>query len=722
MRLDSQALEVLARVTPAKAQRRKDKKLSSASGSPLRLCAFAGKKSPILDALGLSSFAEFHAIPHPGKILWCNFDLLRELGFAVPDTNQLTPELNEQLLAALSLRSVNGDADLHHNGTVKLYADKYGGDGVYPALGAGRAGFLPHGNLYVKGLGFTPLFRHNDKDDFVHSHGGVHLEDCLSEAIFGEVTHNLFTLGANRIVAIIDQGMHVTQPSGRRRHIALAIRAGAQLRPGHLLAKRARGSRSPVEMFVDITRATHQLVMKDGTTPDVNATMFRIIDDHALAAADSFRWRMIHGALSPSNMDVSGAMLDLPTQSSQPRTAPIFKLDYVGYGFGTEHKQRGFHLTEMYRRVLRTTDAATRERMNAKWINVPDVMDRAYDRHLQVKLLAAAGLKTGIAEKISAELAELSGSFKQILLEMVSLSNAGSACVARKVVDDVSVVDVFNLLGNAPREYFKGNLSLASVVKHLRPVYKGNRFQVAKRSERVTSVAGEFIRVYREIMDACTRYAPEYYDDTESMAASITARAAFENAPIEALYCSSLYEKLNQAIVKYKATGQTRVISEVIDCAVARSVRNVDRLLHQGDSCRLQDGGIELQRRTIRGVSYSVRAWRHRRQLHVSIPKDFGSSQYRFTTDGKTWHEVKGRVKDKRMNFEFSVSNLIGRLEGFFVGDRSKTKRLADYSYTIPDKHDLQIFQKQKSKEDSEIVQSSAFRRQSRASRRQAKA
>jgi len=117
-----------------------------------------------------------------------------------------------------------------------------------------------------------------------------------------------------------------------------------------------------------------------------------------------------------------------------------------------------------------------------------------------------------------------------------------------------------------------------------------------------------------------------------------------------------------------------------------------------------------------------VRAWRHRRQLHVSIPKDFGSSQYRFTTDGKTWHEVKGRVKDKRMNFEFSVSNLIGRLEGFFVGDRSKTKRLADYSYTIPDKHDLQIFQKQKSKEDSEIVQSSAFRRQSRASRRQAKA
>ena len=70
-----------------------------------------------------------------------------------------------------------------------MYADKYGGDGVSPALGAGRAGFLSDGNLYVKGIGFTPLFRHNDKDDFVHSHGGVHFEDCLSEAMFGEVDH-----------------------------------------------------------------------------------------------------------------------------------------------------------------------------------------------------------------------------------------------------------------------------------------------------------------------------------------------------------------------------------------------------------------------------------------------------------------------------------------------------------------------------------------------------
>lgn len=601
--------------------------------------------SPIIDTLGPLSFAEFQAYRSPGTVLWCNFDLLRELGFDVPQTNDLTPALNQQLLSTFSLRAVNGD-DLNGHELLTLYADKYGGEGVSPALGAGRAGFLSHGNLYVKGLGFTPLFRHNDADDFVHSHGGVHLEDCLSEAVFGEVTHNLFALGSNRIVAIIDQGKHVTEPSGRRRHIALAVRAGAQLRPGHLLARRARGSLSPSEMLISITRASGQLVTVSGV-PDVSATVLRVIDDHAQTAADSFRWRMIHGALSPSNMDISGAMLDLPTQSTQPRTAPIFKLDYVGSTFGTEHRERGFYLAEMYRRVLRATDAITRARFNAKWINVSNVMDLAYERYLQVRLLSAAGLKTELAQRIQMEHAEVAESFAKLLLDMSALKNPGSACVARKVVEDVSVVDVFSLLGKAPR----GCFTPESVVAHLKPVYKGNRFQVAKRQEQVDSLAREFVRVYGELMRLCAAFAGDYYDSVEAMKTSIAARAAFENAPIDGLYCHSLYQKLNEAIADYKATGRTEFISDVIDTTVARSLRSVDGLLAQGDWRMLDDGGIELERRTIRGVTYAVRAWDDEAQTRRVCVNEI----------------------------EFEPSRVVGRLEGGYV-------------FAIPDRQELRQF------------------------------
>jgi hypothetical protein len=464
-----------------------------------------------------------------------------------------------------------------------MYADRYGGDGVSPALGSGRAGFLPEANLYVKGLGFTPLFRHNDKDDFVHSHGGVHLEDCMSEAIFAEVDHNLFELGASRIVAIIDQGKFVTEPSGRQRHIALAVRTGAQLRPGHLLANRVRGSRSPLEMFVSIAHATNQLVEQNGSDiPDLSATMLRVIDDHARTAADSFRWRVIHGALSPSNMDMSGAMLDLPTQSTQPRTAPIFKLDYVQSSFGTEHKERGFYLAEMYRRILRATDAATRVRFNLKWINVSNQMDLDYARHLQVKLVAATGVGTDVARLIQ-QRSDVAKRFSDVFLKLASLRNPGNACVARKVARDLCVVDVFAVLGNIASGFFKDQDLKRTVLRHAQPIYKGNRFHVAAKKHRVEQLAAEFAGIYRELMSVAT----DYFEGRKEMERSICARAAFENRPIEALYCYPLYETLNRAIAEYKTTGNAKIIGNTIDTLVAQSLRNLDRLWVHRPSLRI---------------------------------------------------------------------------------------------------------------------------------------
>jgi hypothetical protein len=546
-------------------------------------------------ALGEASFAEFPATRVPGTVVWCNFALARELGFDVPRSNQLTPAFTEQLLAKLSLRALTPGEEVSRAEIVTLYADRYGGDGVIPALGAGRAGFLREANLYLKGLGFTPLFRHNDKDDFVHSHGGVHFDDCLSEAIFGEVDHNLFELGASRILAVIDQGKFVTQPSGIERHIALAVRTGAQLRPGHLLAKRVHGARSPVEMFISIASATGQLVVQPGSgLPDLAATMLRIVDDHARTAADSFRWRTIHGAISPSNMDMSGAMLDLPTQSTQPRTAPIFMLDYVQSAYGTEHKERGFYLAEMYRRVLRATDAVTRARFNLRWLNISNEMDARYAKHLKVKLLGATGLRTEVVKKLGAAsrdcaaYPDLAERFCRVVLTMAGLKNPGSPCVAHKVVEDCCVLDVFSVLSSSPVSYFKNRNLKQSVLKHARPVYKGNRFHVRAKQRRVDQLAGEFASVYRELMNA----AENFYRTRTEMERSITSRAAFENQPLDALYCHPLYEDLTRAIAEYKATGNAQIISEAIDTRVARSLRSVDGLLSRGTAAQKQLGAM----------------------------------------------------------------------------------------------------------------------------------
>lgn len=282
----------------------------------------------MLKVLGADSFVEFTAVRACGKILWCNFELARQLGFEVPRANQLTPEFEKQLLTSLSFRVVGPAEDVESQETITMYADRYGGEGVRPGLGAGRAGFLPYGNLYVKGVGLTPLFKHGDPDDFEHSHGAVHLDDCLLEALFGEVNENLFARGSARVVAIIDEGRNVTAPSRQQIPVALVVRTGVQLRPAHLLNRRLSRDGSRLETFIRIARATGQLVTRQdkatgSDVPNIEETMLQIIDDHARTAAEGFRWRIIHGALSSSNMEMSGAMLDLPTQSTQPRTANL---------------------------------------------------------------------------------------------------------------------------------------------------------------------------------------------------------------------------------------------------------------------------------------------------------------------------------------------------------------------------------------------------------------
>ena len=691
-----------------------------------RVCA-----SQVLNVLGPDSFAEFAAVRAGGRVIWCNFELARQLGFKVPRSNQITPELNEQLLAALSFRAVARTEHVQAQETITMYADKYGGDGVLPGLGAGRAGFLPYGNLYIKGLGFTPLFKHDDPNDFAHSHGALHMDDCMLEALFGEVNENLFAQGSTRVVAIIDEDRSVTAPSGEQIPVAIEVRTGAQLRPGHLLVRHSSRGGSRLEKFIRIASATGQLVTcanaeTGGEVPNVRDTMLRIIDDHARTSAESFRWRMIHGALSASNMEMSGAMLDLPTQSTQPRTAPVFCLD-ANSAFGKEHTERVAHLTPAYRALMRNTPKSKRDLYHIKGIDIAGEMDRAYDRHLQVELLGAAGLKKEAARRIQADRPELARRFTDVILQMVALKNPGKTHVARFAVERVSVLDVFHLLASLPVKYFANpnDDHTQDVLNCLKAVFTGNRFHVAKKQAATNKLAATFAESYRELMNACSDYGREYYDGVAQMRASIIARAAFENEPIDCLYSHKLLASVRKTIADYRSTGEAKLIAEAIDRRISASLRSVDALLFQGQSRRMTGGGIELGMRTIDGISYSVRAWndsRCTRRLHVSIPvtrddnhyltsvpflgrlslRQIQALRYRFTTDGWKSAGEAGAVlrRNGRDGLIIDFDDLcgfplVGRLEGGFYirgkrdGLENDPVRFGGYAFAIPDRQEL---------------------------------
>ncbi|PYS25168.1 MAG: hypothetical protein DMF72_02500 [Acidobacteria bacterium] len=689
------------------------------------------KTSRVLSVLGPEWFAEFSAVNIPGKVIWCNFELARELGFDVPRSNLMTPEFHAQIIAALSYRILERDEVVAEPKTITMYADRYGGVGVSPALGSGRAGFLPYGNLCIKGLGLTPLFKHDDPDDFEHSHGGLPMDEALAESLFGEVNMNLFTLGSARLLAIIDNDEFITYPEGHKVPRVLAARAGRQLRPGHLLAKRIRRRGARLETFLRMTRETGQLVMQQragaSKLPDIKATMRRIIDDHARTSAEQLRWRMIHGALTSSNMEISGAMLDLPTQSTQPRTAPIYVLPYPDSTFGREHFERAVQLRPMYTALVRDVPPAQRDSLNIKSINLRGEMDQAYQKHLQVMLLAAAGLKTEVAEFVQANDADLARRFAAVVLKMARMKNWGKLNIGARPVATVSVLDIFHLFQVFPGIHFaapRGNHA-AKIRASLKPVLKGNRFQVSRKQAMIESLIKEFGDIYRELMNACDSLAARFYGSRKTMRESITARAAFENEPITALFRMSMYKELEQAVDAYKVSGDARICREVIDRKVTASLRSVDRLLTQGTSRRLSDGGFELQRRTIDGVNYSVKAWNTRRQprrVHVSLTVvrdgqtyltslpgrpclsagEVKSLRYSFTIDGwLTCREARASLMQDQdqltVNFQGIASfPRIGRLAGIFYikgGRRLCTKgglrALGEYPFAIPDQMEL---------------------------------
>ena len=691
--------------------------------------------SHALAILSPDMFSEFTALRVPGKVVWCNYELARQLGFKVPPSNCMTPEFHSQLIDALSYRVSRPGLDPEDQQALTMYADKYGGDGVAPALGSSRSGYLPFGDIFLKGVGHTPLFRHNDPDDFLHSHGGFDMEEGLAEAVWGEINANLISQDSSRILAIIDQDDYTNYPDGERAPRAIVARTGYQLRPGHVLAPRLQGQRSRLDIFISITRATGQLATREDPAtgeevPDIRGTMLKVIDDHARVAADQARWRIAHMALSASNMQMNGGMLDVVTERAHPRSfaiRPHPRPPDPEKSYTVDYSDRMTQMGRLYRAVVRSVDRERRELLNLTPLNIRSEMDKAYLNYVEENLLRAAGLKREMARRLRTSHAELTRRFREVIMKMTDMKNPTVVRASRLLIKDAAVLDVFDLLRNLPGRYFEApDRNQTSFIRsQLKPVYKGNRFHIAKKRAAVNDLIREFADVYKRLMRACSGYAEEFYGGVESMREAIKSRAAFENRPMSLLYRADFFQACRKIVREYKSTGDPDLIRLFIEKRVSASSRDIDRLLAQGESRLLPRGELELQARVIEGVRFSVRAWgdkKQKRRLHISIPverngggyitglpdhpcltpRQIRSLSYRITTDAwVSWRELTARLRrggEGRFFISFEDTcdpPMAAELESVLYDKScggpgpSNTLRSTTYVYALPDSREL---------------------------------
>ncbi len=676
--------------------------------------------SKILDVVGKERFAKVDAVRVPGRVAWLNVELARELGFDVPASGRLTESSERAILDAVAWRIPPKGEEVGDRETLRVFADRYGGTGLGGTGGAGRTAFLPFGNLSIKGIGKTPLSPDNDRD-FLHSHGGAPMREGFVEAIWGEVNANLFTEGSTRILAVIDTGDFTEFPDGTKERRALIVRAGAQIRPAHLL-EGLSGHKTSGPVFARSAKESGHLVtrqVRGEAVMDFNATMSSLIDAHAKTAAEQVRWRILHGAMSSSNMELGGAQLDLATETSQPYTAPIHVLKW-SQPYLQEHTERLSEIERVARVVYDGFSKAERSLFAVKQVKVGQEFGAAYEANLAEQLAKAAGLKTAVAERLMETSPETVTAYAKVVRELAALTNEDGRFNADKTVHlDKSAVDVFNLLRRFPALYFADPSAdhTPSIRDLLTPMIHANPGAALRLGHRIDELVAEFGPAYAALMDAAK--SDPAYEDAAAMARSVTQRAAFENMPLDRLYKAELHHALIEQIDAYAWHNDARIFREVIDKTVSASQRSVDALIGQGTARRLDDGGLELGKRTIDGIDYAVRAWPEgRRRLHLELPvrpNDGGfelptvpgaptlSSQqldglvYRFTTDGwKTTQEVEARREGDRVTFDIPVlGSDVGQLEGVFFAAQGRfwlkdgASNFRGYSFAVPDRAEL---------------------------------
>jgi hypothetical protein len=210
--------------------------------------------------------------------------------------------------------------------TRTYYAERYGSEGSGLNGGGGRCGLI--GSVQIKGIGATPVV--GAKSDFWHSHGAAALAEGIREALWGEVCNVSLPHGAARVHGLIATGTtcpydHAQEGHGTAERI-LILRQST-LRPAHYMraigfVPKGQGfdgqatdtvrTRMAVASFAAAFRT--QSTLFDGSNAEaINDGLVNMVVRIAEQLSSARAKRIMHGALSCSNICIDGSYVDFGT-------------------------------------------------------------------------------------------------------------------------------------------------------------------------------------------------------------------------------------------------------------------------------------------------------------------------------------------------------------------------------------------------------------------------
>jgi hypothetical protein len=233
------------------------------------------------------------------------------------------PKLLQESLCARPLDSA--EADLFDTSESRVvHAERYGGVGLVGNSGGVRCGF--DGRLQVKGIGTSCLA--GRETQFFHSYGGASFEEGVRDLLWGEVFNIALPHGAARIpgLALTGSNVPIHYPRPGRSSVtprALILR-DPLVRPAHFMRTMfSKPSEELLKSPSDRERTSASIKALPvifqrlyGSSSGLFEGLTKMVERFAEQIAAARAKRLMHSALSPSNVSVDGRWVDFGMTSS----------------------------------------------------------------------------------------------------------------------------------------------------------------------------------------------------------------------------------------------------------------------------------------------------------------------------------------------------------------------------------------------------------------------
>ena len=544
-------------------------------------------------------------------VLYVDHDLLETLfelvGWNLPD------DIDEWVRERCGL---DVQPDMSAPLTRRLFADRYGGVGLFGNKGAGRAVIDPELGLYITGIGATPL-AHAAPSTFEGYHGRLKVTNAVRRMACSMVLENLVEVPGTRVLAVL------IRPStlglqGNAVH-GWMVRAAIQPRLGHLMETETAAR-------ADAAAVLDHCLERSARGSERRRRLAEILGIHATAQAQWTRWRMHHGAQAASNILVGGGPVDLDSTTSQPGTAPIMVDDYTAiYGtssavdqYGLEHMARTLEWVTSLKSISELPGADPAWQDDALWARYE--LPRLYDDAFALELVRALGVPEPFVAAVRERCPEAMRQLAQSWTTLSRLIRPGKRWLL-PLPRELSVVDIHAALGALPRWVLVDALSPDELDTRTREAL-GFRVDglpetyVERLRHTVRAHSRALARAASTVLSAVMTAGSQRPGDGSDLASLIAQRARFMNEPLTALERDTFSATIEEHTTS-DLDATHRDLRRILLSAVGRSRRCVGGLLRQGRHLR-EASDLVLQRRTVDGWTYRVRCSGQRSVLEIS--------------------------------------------------------------------------------------------------------